>query len=192
MTEQFQNKRKIDVFCTQKASQLKYSDLLVYCFLCQQAQYDTIPSLRRSAEATGQRTKTVTKARERLQRHGLLSDGHLVVAPCPRMNWFQELEVLRKRFSDGHFSQWFRNWRCYVRQPGPENPLTVPCVVLYSFIRHCVVSGWKPCHGWTPAYLSLRNGDQHENREQFAEAAGRIWLLVDLGGDEVRALPTSG
>ena len=158
MSDQFENKKQISNFFTRKGCPLKYTGLLVYCYRCHQASYDTKPSHRRTAKATGLKEETVANASDRLRQFGLLNNDYEVIAPCPRMDWFQVTEALRERFIDRHFSLWFRNWRCLVRQPGPNNPLTVPCVVLYSLIYNSAANGWKPIHGWSIEYLSSVTG----------------------------------
>ncbi len=158
MSNQFENKKHVNIFFTQKASQLKYTDLLVYGYRCQQASFDTRPSHQRTANATGLKGETVANSSDRLRDFGLLNNEYEVVVPCPRMNWFQVADSLRERFADRHFSFWFRNWRSYVRQPGPNNPLTVPCVVLYCLLYNSATNGWKPVHGWSHEYLSLTTG----------------------------------
>lgn len=158
MSTQFENKKHVNMFFTQKASELKYTDLLVYGYRCQQASFDTRPSHQRTAKATGLKGATVANASDRLRELGLLNSEYHVVSPCPRVKWFQVVDTLRERFIDKHFSLWFRNWRCHVRQPGPNNPLTVPCVVLYSLLYNSATNGWKPIHGWSHEYLSLTTG----------------------------------
>ena len=158
MSDHLTNKKQVNMFFTQKASELKYTDLLVYGYRCQQASYDTRPSHRRTSIATGLKEETAANASDRLREFGLVNNEYQVVTPCPQMNWFQVVDSLRNRFSDKHFSMWFRNWRCYVRQPGPNNPLTVPCVVLYSLLYNSATNGWKPIHGWSHEYLALTTG----------------------------------
>ncbi len=158
MSDQFDNKKSLSVFCTSKESLLTYADLLVYCYRVNQHAYETIPSHRRAAKATGLKEETVASATSRLHHNGLLLADGAVVAPPPRLNWFRQLDSLKEKFGDEHFSMWFQNWRCYVRQPGAENPMTVPCVMLYSLIRHSVRQGWKPSEGWSHEYLSLITG----------------------------------
>ena len=158
MSDQFANKKHVSNFFTQKACPLKYTGLLVYCYRCYQASYETKPSHRRTAKSTGLKEETVANASDVLRKFGLLNNDYEVVDPCPRMDWFQVTDSLRDRFIDKHFSLWFRNWRCFVRQPGPNNPLTVPSVVLYSLIYNSATNGWKPVHGWSIEYLSSITG----------------------------------
>lgn len=158
MSDQFENKKFLSVFCTSKDSPLTYAEILVYCYRANQHAYETIPSHRRTAKATGLKEETVASATTRLHQHGLLLADWLVIAPCPRITWFRQLDSLVERFPDKHFSMWLQNWRCYVRQPGADNPLTVPCVMLYSLIRHSVLNNWKPPAGWSQEYLSLITG----------------------------------
>ena len=155
MIEQFENKKHVTVYFTNKGCPLAYTDLLTYCYRAHQDCYGEVPSHRRVAKRTGIREETVVTATERLQERGLLGQNNAVVTPCPHLDWFQPLDSLRQKFADDHFSKWLWNWRCYVRQPGQENPLTVPAVMTYSLIRHSVLGKWKPKEGWTYQYFSL-------------------------------------
>ncbi|MFO0806154.1 MAG: hypothetical protein U0894_00015 [Pirellulales bacterium] len=158
MSDQFDNKKYLSVFCTARESPLAYTDLLVYCYRTHQHAFETLPSHRRTAKATGLKEETVASATTRLHHHGLLLADGAVVAPCPQNKWFRQLDALREKFGDKHFSMWFQNWRCYVRQPGVDNPLTIPCVMVYSLIRHSVLQSWKPSEGWSHEYIALITG----------------------------------
>jgi DNA-binding Lrp family transcriptional regulator len=155
MTDQFENKRFVTMFFTTKESPLAYSDLLVYCYRAHQDCYGENPSHRRVAKRTGIKEETVAAASKRLRECGLLDMDGSVSSPCPCLDWFHPLDSLLKKHEREHFSKWLWNWRCYIRQPGPENPLTVPAVMLYSLIRHSVIGGWKPKDGWSYEYLSV-------------------------------------
>jgi len=182
MKNQFENKKNVSMFFTTKASLLKYTDLLTYCYRCHQASFDTRPSHRRTAKAVGLKEETVATATDRLRQFGLLNDNHAVVAPCPKVKWFQQSDVLLERFIDRHFSLWFRNWRCFVRQPGPNNPLTVPSVVLYSLIHNSAVNDWKPIHGWSHEYLSLITGITTKTVSSSLERLEQYGFLSILDG----------
>lgn len=182
MNYQFENKKQVNMFFTQKASELKYTDLLVYGYRCQQASYDTRPSHRRTSMATGLKEETVANASDRLRKFGLVNNEYQVVTPCPRSNWFQVTDSLRERFTDKHFSMWFRNWKCYIRQPGPNNPLTVPSVVLYSLLYNSAANGWKPIHGWSHEYLSLTTGITSKTVSSSLERLQEYGFLSILDG----------
>ena len=158
MTDLFAPKKHVSMFFTNKQSELKYTELLTYCYRSHQASYGTVPSHRRTAKATGMKEETIATASARLQQFGLLDGDYRVISPCPKKQWFQESEALLERFIDEHFSRWYRNWKCFVRQPGRDNPLTVPCVMLYSLIINSAKNEWKPPHGWSIEYLALITG----------------------------------
>jgi DNA-binding transcriptional regulator YhcF (GntR family) len=155
MNDQFEEKKFVTMFFTSKDCLLTYPDLLTYCYQAHQDFYEEVPSFRRVAKRTGIKEETVAAATKRLRGCGLLSDDNAVISPCPHLDWFQPLDTLLKRHEGQHFTKWLRNWRYYVRQPGSENPLTVPAVMVYSLIRHSVLGKWKPQHGWSYEYLSL-------------------------------------
>ena len=155
MSNQFDNKKFVTLYFTSKQCRLRHTDLLVYCYRVHQDSFDTEPTFRRIAKATGLKEETVSAASIRLVEMGLLSPDCTVLRPCPHLGWFQRADKLVEKFGNQHFSKWFRNWRCFVRQPGPQNPLTVASVMVYSVIHNSVTNGWKPLEGWSHEYLSL-------------------------------------
>ncbi len=179
--KQFVDKKYVTMFFTNPECPLSYTDRATYCYRTFQASYGEIPSHRRTAKATGLKEETVAKATERLRGHGLLDTDNTVISPCPRADWFQELETLRERFREGHFSKWLRNWRCYVRTPGADNPLQVTDVTIYSLIRNSVFNQWKPQHGWSHEYLALATGT---SAETVAKALTKLEELGFLAVDE--------
>ena len=146
-------KKTLSIFCPSKASPLKYTDLLVYCFRAFQDSYRTIPSCRRIAKNTGLREQTVAEATERLHNHGLLTGDGTVISPCPRAEWFVTLERLEERFPEGPNFRWYQNWTTLIRSPGIDNPISVPTVLIYSLVRHSILHNWKPSQGWSLGYL---------------------------------------
>jgi DNA-binding transcriptional regulator YhcF (GntR family) len=149
-----ETKKTLSVFNPSKASPLKYTDLMVYCFRAFQDNYGTIPSCRRIAKNTGLREQTVAEATERLHNHRLLTGDGKVISPCPRADWFIPLERLQERFPEGPAFRWFQNWTTLIRSPGMGNPISVPAVLVYSLVRHSIFNNWKPSQGWTLAYLA--------------------------------------
>jgi DNA-binding transcriptional regulator YhcF (GntR family) len=183
---QFDRKKYLGLFCASKESRLNYADLLVYCYRAQQHAYDTLPSHRRTAKATGLKEETVASATARLHDHGLLEPDGAVLSPCSWKGWFNELDSLREKFADQHWSMWFQNWRCYIRQPGADNPLTVPCVMLYSLIRHSVLRGWKPPEGWSHEYIALITGINAKTVSNSLERLEALGFLTVLDGMRFR------
>jgi len=155
MTDQFETKKYISISNPSKESPLSYVDLLVYCYRANQDQFDTVPSFRRVAKATGLKEQTVSDATSRLIKFKLLTEECEVFHPCPNPNWFITLDKLKLKNPDGPEFRWRQNWRTYVRAPGESNPLTVPCVLIYSVLRHSVLQKWKPLTGWSHEYLAL-------------------------------------
>jgi len=155
MSEQFTNKKYIQMFFTTKICPLSYTDYLSYCYRCYQDRFNVIPTYRRIAKATGVKEETVSAATARLQKVNLLAADAAVISPCPNLDWFQQCDALLEKFGDDHFSLWFRNWRCFVRRPGFDNPLRVSDVLVYSVILNSAVKNWKPLHGWSKEYLAL-------------------------------------
>lgn len=153
-----ETKKTVSLFCTTKESPLTYADLLVYCFRAYQDAFSTVPAHRRVAKATGLKEETVAKATVRLRDLGLLNGDASVITPCPHLDWFRQLDSLLEKFGDKHFSLWFQNWRCFVRAPGADNPLTVPSVMVYSLIRHAAMNNCKPRFGWSHEYIALVTG----------------------------------
>ena len=178
--EQFVNKKYVKVYMTTPKSELRYTDLLSFCYRTFQSTYDEVPTHRRTAKATGLKEETVAKAAERLRGHGLLDSDNSVVSPCPRMDWFQELESLREQFPSDHWSKWLRNWRAYIRKPG-DTPLQVSDILIYSLIRNSLLNGWKPQHGWSYEYLGLATGTSDETASR---AISRLEKLGFLEMDE--------
>ncbi len=150
-----QQKKTLTVFATSKASPLKYPDLLTYCYRVDQHRYENVPSIRRTSKATGLREPTVASATDRLTQLGLVQPDGSVVTRCPHLDWFVPLDSLKEQNPHGPEFRWLQNWKSLVRQPGADNPLTVPCVMLYSLIRHSLHNNWKPSGGWTHEYLAL-------------------------------------
>ena len=126
----------------------------MFCHRADQFRYDTVPSCRRTAKATGLQESTVSTCDQRLLEHGLITPEKSVIDPCPRLNWFQPLDSLKKQNPDGPSFQWLRNWKTLIRQPG-DNPLSITAVLVYSVIRHSAETKWKPPQGWTHEYLGL-------------------------------------
>lgn len=151
-------KKAISVFCQRKESPLQYADLLTYCHRADQHRYNCVPTVRRVAKATGLREPTVSASTGRLRQLGLVTADASVSIPCLHLDWFVFLDALKELSPDGPETQWVQNWKSLVRQPGSDNPLTVPAVMIYSAIRHSVYTNWKPASGWTHEYLSLLTG----------------------------------
>lgn len=156
--EDFANKKSVTMFFTTPLFALNYVDLLNYCYRSEQDRFHTIPTFRRVAKRIGVKEETVSQSSSRLQANRLLNADCSVISPCPRLDLFQPLEALKKNDGNQHFSRWLRNWKCYIRHPGPSNILTVPTTTLYSLIRNSAINGWKPNEGWTIEYLTLVTG----------------------------------
>lgn len=154
MKNELSNKKTLSLFCPNKKSPLSYTELLVFCHRADQHRYDTVPSCRRAAKATGLREQTVSNSTQRLREHGLLSEDDTVISPCRHLDWFQPLDSLKERFPEGPEFRWLQNWKTLIRTPG-DNILSTPCVMVYSLIRHSVEQKWKPAQGWTQEYLAL-------------------------------------
>lgn len=154
MKNELANKKTLSIFNPSKNSPLSYAQLLVFCHRADQFRYDTVPSCRRVAKATGLHEATVSTADQSLRAHGLLSPDNTVINPCRHLHWFQPLDRLKERNPDGPNLQWLQNWKTLVRQPG-DNVLTLSCVLVYSLIRHSQENGWKPSQGWTHEYLAI-------------------------------------
>ena len=141
-----------------------------------------IPSYRRIAKAIGVKEETVSAATERLQKVDLLAADGAVVSPCPRLEWFQQSDALLEQFGDKHFSLWFRNWRCFVRRPGFDNPLRVTDVLVYSVIFNSAVKDWKPLHGWSKEYLALVTRTSPETVSKSLDRLEELGFLTVLDG----------
>jgi DNA-binding transcriptional regulator YhcF (GntR family) len=149
-----ETKKNLTIFCTNSHSPLTYSELLVFCFRADQHRYQSLPSIRRVAKGTGLKETTVSGATDRLVQLGLLAADGTVVTPCPHLDWFVINDSLRARYPDGPEFSWLQNWKSLIRQPGGDNLLTVPSVLIYSVIRHAIHHKWKPSGGWTQEYLA--------------------------------------
>lgn len=178
----FENKKLVTVYSPAKESPLNYSDLLVFCYRQSQSRFDTIPTVRRTAKSTGLREATVASSTKRLQEFGLLIEDDLVIKPCPHLKWFHKLGSLEERFPDGPEFLWLQNWKCFVRSPGSTNPLTVPCVMLYSLIYHSVITKWKPNNGWTLEYLALATATNTKTVNKSLECLEQNGFLEVLDG----------
>ncbi|MHB0959274.1 MAG: hypothetical protein ACYC0X_23615 [Pirellulaceae bacterium] len=148
--DQLANKKSVWVFRTTAECPLNHYDLLVYSYMAFQARYGRTPSLRNVHHSTGMSKNTAQAVCKRLNCHGLLDDN-LVVRNIAkdRLGWFLLSEDLRERCQ--HFSGWITNWRCYIRQPGID--LTLDGISVYSFVRHCAISKYRPRQGMTAAYI---------------------------------------
>lgn len=149
-----ETKKNLTIFCTNSQSPLTYSELLVFCFRADQHRYQSVPSIRRVAKGTGLKETTVSGATDRLVQLGLLSANGTVITPCPHLDWFVVNDSLKARNPEGSEFSWLQNWKSFIRQPGPDNLLTVPSVLIYSVIRHAIHHNWKPSGGWTQEYLA--------------------------------------
>lgn len=154
MDAQLSNKKTVKLFSPSKEFPLRYPDLLVYCYRVGQSRFDTVPSVRRTAKSTGLREATVATATERLGEHGMVDPFAAVIHPCPHLDWFCRLSSLEEKSPNGPEFMWLQNWTTLVRRPGVDNPLTVPCVLIYSLVRHSIINRWKPSAGWTHEYLA--------------------------------------
>ena len=186
MSNQFANKKYIQMFFTCKNCPLSYSDFLVYCYRAYQDRFGETPSYRRIAKATGVKEETVSAATERLCKVDLLAANASVVSPCPRLEWFQQCDALLEKFGEEHFSMWFRNWRCFVRRPGADNPLRVTDVLVYSVIFNSAVKDWKPLHGWSKEYLALVTRTSAETVSKALDRLEELGFLTVLDGMRFR------
>jgi DNA-binding MarR family transcriptional regulator len=181
---EFNGKKSVSIFFTTPASKLSYTDLLDYCYRAEQDRFGTTPSFRRIAKRIGLKEETISASSSRLRDMGLLTTDYFYIDPCPRLDWFQPLDSLMEKKGNEHSSRWFRNWRCYVRQPGPENPLTVPSTTLYSLIRSSAINGWKPREGWSIEYLALATGISSKTVRRSLDTLVEMGFLSIL--DEMR------
>jgi hypothetical protein len=151
-SDQLYNKKSIWVYRTTSRCSLDHYELLCYSYMAYQARFGKTPSLRAIHHSTGMSKDTAQTVCHRLQRHGLLdSDGVIIdISKNERLGWFAISEDLRAR--NEHFSGWITNWRCYIRQPGVK--LTLDCISVYSFVRHCAITKFRPHQGMTPAYIA--------------------------------------
>lgn len=177
-----ETKKTVSIFCPSRNSRLSYSDLLVYCYRADQHRYSTVPSCRRVAKSTGLREATISEATGRLVEHGLLSSGNAVITPCPKQDWFITLDALKEQNPEGPELRWFQNWKSLVRRPGSDNPLTVPAVMIYSAIRHSVMTRWKPQGGWTYEYLALITATNVKTVAASLDTLGKLGFLIVLDG----------
>lgn len=150
MSDQLANKKSVWVFRTNTHCPLDNYELLVYSYMAYQAKFGTTPSLRAIHLNTGMSKDTAGRVCKRLQDHGLLdANGDVCGLANGKLDWFQVSDHLKAKHD--HFSRWITNWRCYIRQPGID--LTLDCMSIYSYIRHCAMTGFRPHQGMTPAYV---------------------------------------
>lgn len=181
-----ETKKSLTIFCPSKESPLSYADLLVYCYRADQFRYGALPTNRRVAKGTGLKEGTVAEATTRLTGHDLLDAEAAVISPCRRMDWFITNDKLKEMNPDKSEFSWFQNWKTLIRQPGADNPLTLPCVLVYGVIRHSIFQGWKPSSGWTHEYLALLTATNPKTVSKSLETLEANGFLSVLDGMRFR------
>ena len=104
-------KKFIRMFTTQKDTDIKVSDLAVYCYRAYRDEWEKIPSIRKVSEGTGLSKNTVNAADERLQSLGLLNADLTVNRPD------SGLFVPVSGYSGKHWRCDYAYWHLYVRNP---------------------------------------------------------------------------
>lgn len=143
---QFDDKLKLSVYCHSDKSPLNHFDGLAWSYLTYQAKFNAVPSVAKVSAKTGMSERTVSESLGRLRDFGLIDrETRKAVLPRASTDWFQ--------FSTKKQTG-LRYWQSYIRAPIIDNPLSVPDVSLYSYLRSKVLEGFNPPHGWSKAYLS--------------------------------------
>ncbi|MEZ6033548.1 MAG: helix-turn-helix domain-containing protein [Planctomycetaceae bacterium] len=147
-TEQLINKRYISVYIGTKDNPLSHTDLLVFSFLGYKDRYgQELPQYQVISERTGLDRNTVSSSVDRLKSHGLIFDNR-VCLPDMFRGYF------RTRNKNGdHWTDSLTYWKCYVRSD-KENPLTVSCASVMSYLWHCIDEDFVPKRGWSISYLA--------------------------------------
>ena len=182
MSDQLSHKKSVWVFRSNRECPLNHYQLLVYSYMAFQSHYGNTPSLRSIHRNTGMSKDTARSVCDRLRSSGLLTEeGEVRGLPVNRRCWFQISEALRSQHD--HFSRWITNWTCYIRQPGID--LTLDQISVYSYIRHCSVTRFRPAHGMTPAYVAVVLGMSHKTVSQAFERL-QDTDLIRIDGKHIR------
>jgi hypothetical protein len=154
---QFEKKLTLSVFYPMEGCPLNHSDLLVFSYLAYQDRYQTFPAYRTTARRTGLNEKTVADSCGRLAELGLIKDSRFSPEAVPA-DWFR----LSGRNFGPHLSQRLVYWVSWVRAATPDNPLSVPAVSVYSYLRSKIEEHFTPKYGWSQAYIAkVLNLDAH-------------------------------
>jgi len=144
----FKSKKRVWIFTSTKHCPLRLSETIIYSYLAFQDNYDNYPSNRSICKATGLGYSTCEKALTILAGHNLLGDEE--VLPSPE-GWFKQKRPENIK-AGSHFSQHYATWTHYVR--ALRSPLTLAATAVYSFVRHCAITQYKPPEGWSKSYFA--------------------------------------
>ncbi len=136
------------VVCPTSEYLLLWSDLLVYSYLAHQDTFGKKPNEGKIAWGTGLKPDTVKLSLERLEASGLYQDDR----PMSKDGWFYQINEPRQQ----HWYLNLQRWVCLVRSDAvaADCRLSVPEVMVYSYLFHKYLSQWEPRGGWSCAYLA--------------------------------------
>jgi hypothetical protein len=143
------NKRYIRLFTAEKETQIKISDLSVYCYRAYRDEWQVISTIRQVSEGTGLSKDAVEASDARLLGIGLLNADRTVNRPG------DGLFVPVRQAGAQHWRHNYGYWYLYVRDPRTAHGrVSYIQMAVFSYLYHCQQTGSTNKRRWTVSYLA--------------------------------------
>lgn len=143
------DKKYVCVYLGTPDNELSHTDTIIFSYLAYKDRYSNgeIPQYNIIAGGTGFDRNTVSNSIARLKNYGLVLNNRVCLPDMWRSNF------LTNNQSGTHWSDSLRYRKSYVRKQTPENPLSVSCCSVLSYLWSKAEEGYTPRKGWSISYL---------------------------------------